>query len=80
MTPEEALEHKRQGGKLNEPISPRDLILFDVDHHFQSRGTVIVMTTIPATNPGQEHGTSNTAYQEALANSRTGRIIQKVIK
>lgn len=80
MSPDEALEYKKQGGKLAEPVSQRELILFDVEQHFESRGTVIVMTSIPATNPAHEHGHSDQFHKEAIAASQAGRIVRKVLK
>ena len=49
MTPAEALEHQRKGGKLYEYISPRVTWTFDADAYYQARGTKVVCFTIPAT-------------------------------
>jgi len=75
MTPAEALEHQRKGGKLYEYISPRVTWTFDADAYYAQRGTKVVCFTIPATNPAHEHGGYSKEYhEEALAASRDGRI------
>jgi hypothetical protein len=75
MSPEEALKY----GRLYEPLPHGDPVLFDSAAYFRSRGTVVVMTLIPATNPAHEHGSSDKHHQEAIEFSRSGRIIQKVL-
>jgi hypothetical protein len=80
MTPDEALKLYRNGEPLYRAITLREVATFEADEHYASRGTKVVMFSLPATNPGHEHGGYSKEYhEEALAASREGKMTWKVL-
>jgi hypothetical protein len=51
----------------------------EIDDYYKKRGTVCIVTHIPATCPRQEYTDDGTGYREALRMTRVGRIRRKVL-